>query len=83
MSVDRNVKIDTRIGIPYNPYHPEPYDRWTSGECDPKGDLLVERELWSAFAGKDVFHEILEIFRGVGDEMREDIRKFIIKVGQR
>lgn len=83
MSINKNVKIDTRIGIPYNPYYPEPYDRWTGGECDPKGDLLVERELWSAFAGKDVFHEILEIFRGVGVEMRDDIRKFIIKAGQR
>ena len=83
MSIDKNIKIDTRIGIPYNPYHPEPYDRWTSGECDSKGDLLVEEELWGAFAGKDVFHEILTIFRGVGDEMRDDIRKFILKAKQR
>lgn len=83
MSIEKNVKIDTRIGIPYNPYDPEPYDRWTSGVCDPKGDLLVERDLWSAFAGKDVFPEILEIFSKVGNEMRDEVRKFLLSTKQR
>jgi hypothetical protein len=34
-SQDREVHLSTYIGMPYNPYHPQPYERWTAGECDP------------------------------------------------
>lgn len=26
---NHDLKINSIIGIPYNPYEPEPYDRWT------------------------------------------------------
>ena len=29
LSQDRDAEVLTRIAIPYNPYHPEPYERWT------------------------------------------------------
>ncbi|MDT8348069.1 MAG: TdeIII family type II restriction endonuclease, partial [Flavobacteriaceae bacterium] len=81
MSTNKNAKVDTRIGIPYNPYHPAPYSRWTSNECDPKGDLLVQEELWFAFAGEDVFDDILDAFQEVGREIELEVRNFISQAG--
>lgn len=81
MSTNKDAKIDTRIGIPYNPYHPEPYCRWTGSECDPDGDLLVQEDLWFAFAGEDVFDDILEAFQEVGREIETEVRLFISSAG--
>lgn len=75
LSVDRGANIDTRIGIPYNPYYPESYLRWTGNELSNK-DLLVQHDLWEKFAGYDVFDEIIETFTQVGDEMKSQIRSF-------
>jgi hypothetical protein len=77
MSTDKNANVDTRIGIPYNPYHPEPYDRWTGSKCDPKGDLLVQDDLWVAFAGREVFEELLDTFQVVGRDIKKEVRVFI------
>jgi hypothetical protein len=79
MSTNKDSVVDTRIGIPYNPYHPNPYDRWTSSECDPAGDLLVQDELWAAFAGKEVFNELLKVFDDVGNELQHTVKAFIDK----
>ena len=77
MSINPQVQLDTRIGIPYNPYHPEPYARWTISECDPNGDLLVQEALWGAFAGYDVFPELLAIFQEIGTELQNSVRAFV------
>lgn len=29
LSQDKNAEVFTRLAIPYNPYHPQPYERWT------------------------------------------------------
>lgn len=81
MSTDKNANVDTRIGIPYNPYHPEPYDRWTGSECDPEGDLLIQDDLWAAFAGREVFEELLDTFHEVGRDTKIEVHSFISKLG--
>ncbi|HOQ49203.1 MAG TPA: TdeIII family type II restriction endonuclease, partial [Candidatus Kapabacteria bacterium] len=41
------AKIHTLIAIPYNPYEPKPYERWTiKGMLDDKHELMVGREFW-------------------------------------
>lgn len=77
-SQNPDVKIETYIGIPYNPYHPNSYDRFP--HCyDPEGDILVQNELWQRFAGYDVFNELLEICCSVGVTMRGSIDSFFDK----
>ncbi len=83
MSTDNNAIVDTRIGIPYNPYHPEPYVRWTSAECDPAGDILVQEDLWFTFAGEDVFAEIIEAFKEVGQEIEQEVQQFLLDIGNK
>jgi hypothetical protein len=76
-SQNPQVKIQTYIGIPYNPYHPEKYTRWTSVECDPVHDMLVQNDLWNAFAGEEVFEDLLGVFSEVGRVYREHLQKLI------
>lgn len=76
LSIDRNANIDTRIGIPYNPYYPADYLRWTSNELSSQ-DLLVQNDLWEAFAGYDAFDEIINTFSKVGHELKEEIDDFL------
>ncbi|MEO0201776.1 MAG: TdeIII family type II restriction endonuclease [candidate division WOR-3 bacterium] len=42
------------VAIPYNPYHPEPYNRWTlKGLYDiENGEILIAEEFWDFVAGE-------------------------------
>ena len=40
LAKDPEVIVNTMIGIPYNPYEPKPYERWTL-----KGMLDLQHEL--------------------------------------
>lgn len=76
-SQNPTATVRTCIGIPYNPYYPDDYKRWTANSCDPKEDILVQNELWSEYAGYDVFPELIELFQEVGIELRDKISKFM------
>ena len=79
LSQGKNVKIFTRLAIPYNPYHPEAYERWTlKGLYDlENGEVLVGEEFWNFVASDSIYDELLDIFQKVGEELRTEIdRKF-------
>jgi len=76
LSQDNNAKVQTYIGIPYNPYFPENYNRWTGQKCH-KEEILVQNDLWNIFAGYDVFDELIEIFKEVGQEVKSEVEEFI------
>lgn len=77
LSKDKTAKIYARLAIPYNPYHPGPYERWTlKGLYDLKnGEILVGEEFWNFVAGGDVYEELLDIFEDTGNELRDIIDK--------
>ena len=77
-AVNPNVKIHTMLAIPYNPYEPEPYQRWTlQGLFDLRNEILVAEEFWDFLGGKNAYVELLDIFEAVGIELRPEIdRKF-------
>lgn len=73
-SVRPNVKIYTGLAIPYNPYEPEPYDRWTfQGMFDLNNELKVAKEFWDFLGGNNTYEELLRIFEDVGVELRPEI----------
>lgn len=79
LSQDKNARVFTRLAIPYNPYHPEPYQRWTlRGLYDlSRGEILVGEEFWNFVAGEEVYEDLLDVFQEAGRELREEIdRKF-------
>lgn len=66
--------INTMIAIPYNPYAPKPYSRWTiRGMLDLPRELKVADEFWDFLGGEGTFENLLEIFEVVGIELRPEI----------
>jgi predicted nucleotidyltransferase len=75
LSQNKKAKFFTRLAIPYNPYHPEPYERWTlKGLYDlEKGEILVGKEFWNFVASDNIYEELLDVFQEVGEELRDEI----------
>lgn len=70
--------VSTLACIPYNPYHPEPYERWTlKGLFDLKEEILVGEEFWDFLGGKGTFEEVLGIFEEAGKELYAEIESKI------
>ena len=54
------VKINTLIAIPYNPYEPKPYMRWTMrGMFDLDKELKVANEFWDLIGGNGTYQDCL------------------------
>lgn len=77
LSQDKDANVFTRLAIPYNPYHPKPYKRWTlRGLYDlEKGEILVGEEFWNFVANDEVYDELLDIFQQAGEILRDEIDK--------
>lgn len=72
--------IQTLIAIPYNPYEPQPYNRWTMrGMLDLKNELKVAEEFWDFLGGKGAYEQLLNIFESVGIELRSEIDNYFAK----
>lgn len=69
-----SAKVYTYIAIPYNPYHPEPYQCWTlKGMLDLPQELKVAEEFWDYLGGEGAFNDLLDCFELAGLEMRQEI----------
>lgn len=67
-------KVNSLIAIPYNPYEPAPYSRWTMrGMLDLRKELKVAEEFWDFLGGEGAYHDLLDIFERVGIELRPEI----------
>ena len=66
------------LAFPYNPYHPEPYVRFTEeGMMNHPNDFLVGAEYWDFLGGVNTFSQLLEVFDEVGKEYKQKlINKF-------
>lgn len=72
-----NFDIHTLIAIPYNPYEPKPYARWTmAGMLDLDSELKVASEFWDFLGGNSSYELLLEAFEEVGCEMRDEIDEY-------
>jgi hypothetical protein len=69
-----DADVNTIIGIPYNPYEPKPYARWTMrGMFDIEKEVLVADELWDFIGGKGTYLDLLDSFEIAGIELRSEI----------
>ena len=79
----RKKKVNTILAIPYNPYHPEPYSRFTmQGYLDEEKELYVAEKFWELLGGKGTYEEVLKIFDEVGKEFKERIQTKIKEVAK-
>ncbi len=74
------TELHSFIAIPYNPYEPKPYQRWTlKGMIDLNEELKVADEFWDFLGGIGAYDEILNCFERVGIEMRTEIDEYFKK----
>lgn len=75
------VAIKTIVAIPYNPYEPEPYERWTlQGLFDLKHEVLVGKEFWNLLGGENTYEDLLKVFEEAGLELYDEIDKKMKKL---
>ncbi len=77
-----DADVRTIIAIPYNPYEPEQYGRWTIKgmlEIQNQSQLMVGAEFWDFLAGEPIYDELLACFERVGIAMREEIDDYFAR----
>jgi len=75
-----NAKVHTLIAIPYNPYEPKPYERWTiKGMLDDKKELMVGKEFWDFLGGEGTYEYLLDCFEKAGISMRNELDHYFSK----
>jgi len=74
LATNPTANVQTLIAIPYNPYEPQPYNRWTMrGMLDLEHELKVAEEFWDFIGGKGAYNELLDCFEKAGIELRQEI----------
>ncbi|RKU10589.1 TdeIII family type II restriction endonuclease [Candidatus Poribacteria bacterium] len=72
-----DLDVHSLIAIPYNPYAPEPYERWTlRGMLDLEQELKVADEFWDFLGGDGAYQDLLDCFERVGIELRTEIDQY-------
>lgn len=80
LAVNPKVEVNTLIAIPYNPYEPQPYNRWTiRGMLDLENELKVAQEFWDFLGGEGAYQDLLDCFERIGIELRPEIDKYFVK----
>ncbi len=80
LAEDPEANVHSYIAIPYNPYEPKPYERWTlKGMLDLKQELKVADEFWDFLGGSGSYEELLNCFERVGIELRPEIDRYFEK----
>lgn len=74
------ANVKTIIAIPYNPYEPKPYIRWTiRGMLDLENELKVAKEFWDFVGGTGAYEDLLNVFERIGIELRPEIDAYFAK----
>jgi len=80
MAQNPKAKVNTAIAIPYNPYEPKPYQRWTlRGMLDLDKELFVADEFWDFLGGDGSYEELLDCFERAGIELRDEVDEYFSK----
>lgn len=76
LAKEPEAEVSSYIAIPYNPYAPKPYERWTiKGMLDLENELKVAEEFWDFLGGGEVYSELLDCFERAGMKLKPEIDK--------
>ncbi len=77
LAADPKVQVKSIIAIPYNPYEPQQYNRWTMrGMLDLAEELKVAEEFWDFVGNRGTYVSLLKCFERVGIELRVEIDEY-------
>ena len=79
----RKKKVNTILAIPYNPYYPKPYKRFTMQGYLDEDEFYVAEKFWELLGGKGTYRKLLNIFDEIGNEFKRKIQKKIREVAKR
>lgn len=80
----KRTSINTYVALPYNPYHPEPYNRFTEQGLLERGkEFLIAEEYWDFLGGEGTYNDLLAEFDKVGKEYKQDILEKIKQVAEK
>ena len=83
LAANPTANVQSRIAIPYNPYEPKPYNRWTMrGMLDLDSELKVASEFWDFLGGEGAYQDLLDIFERIGIELRPEIDNYFARYNQ-
>ncbi|MGB9673972.1 MAG: TdeIII family type II restriction endonuclease [Anaerolineales bacterium] len=72
--------VHTYIAIPYNPYEPRPYERWTlRGMLDLENELKVAAEFWNFLGGEGAYTDLLDCFQAAGLKLRPELDAYFAR----
>lgn len=76
-----DASVQSYLAIPYNPYEPKQYERWTMKKMFDEGnELKVASEFWDFIGkGNKVYDTLLACFEEVGIEMYDEIDSYFGK----
>lgn len=84
LAANPEARIQTLIAIPYNPYEPHQYNRWTMrGMLDLDNELKVANEFWDFLGGQGAYTALLDIFERIGIELRPEIDDYFARYNKR
>lgn len=84
LTTSPSANIQTIIAIPYNPYEPQPYNRWTiRGMLDLDNELKVAAEFWDFLGGLGTYKDLLDIFERIGIELRPEIDEYFARYNKK
>jgi type II restriction enzyme len=84
LTANKDANVHTLISIPYNPYEPQPYQRWTmAGMLDLEQELMVAEEFWDFLGGKGAYTELLDCFEKAGIVLRAEIDNYFARFNRR
>ncbi|MFQ6606932.1 MAG: TdeIII family type II restriction endonuclease [Fidelibacterota bacterium] len=70
----RRKYVKVFLAFPYNPYHPDLYERFTlQGLLKPGEDFLIGEQFWDYLGGDNTFVELLELFDNIGKTYKNSI----------
>jgi len=79
----RRKSVKVFLAFPYNPYHPQPYERFTEqGVLERGEEFLIGNEYWDFLGGKNTFEELLILFDVVGKKFKSKIEQKIKQVAK-
>ncbi|EGG41854.1 restriction endonuclease [Candidatus Nitrosarchaeum limnium SFB1] len=74
----KDKKIKSIVALPYNPYAPQPYERFTEQNIfDKKEEFLIGEKFWNFLGGNKTYEQLLEIFDRVGKEHHSKLTEII------
>lgn len=76
LKAQEGKKVKIFLGMYYNPYFPNEYQRWTCLKFFNKGgDFLIGKDFWDYLGGKGTYEQLIEIYETVGEEIRPTLDK--------